>query len=178
MICIYESHHFFLFQETHNFSEVYQLYESRSSDDDCHHDHQHSWYPLTGGSASEKVSSIDFVVAFDHFEHIGPSICEILELMALNIGLERVFEEDAMIELNIEVDGLVCEVSDTESDNGACVREGWILFGFGIDGAWVLVNGLILDNMKVIFRCLPLGENLISAIFFNAFVEALDLILC
>lgn len=147
MICIYESHHFFLFQETHYLPEVYPLNESSSSDDGCHHDHQHSCYPLTGSSASKKVFSIDFVVAFDHFEHIGPSICEILELMALNVGLEWVFEKDAMIEFNIEVNGFVCEVSDTESDYCACVSEGWILFGLGIDCAGVFVDSFILDYM-------------------------------
>lgn len=29
-----------------------------------------------------------------------------------------------MIEFHIEIDGFVCEVSDTESDDGACVSEG------------------------------------------------------
>lgn len=73
-----------------------------------------------------------------------------MKLSTLYIGLEGVFEEDSVVKLYVEVDGLVTKVSQAEGDDGARVGESRVLLKLCVFGPGVFVDCFVLDNMEII----------------------------
>mgnify|MGYP000507119671 CR=1 FL=1 len=70
------------------------------------------------------MSLVDFIVGLYHFQEICPSISQVLEFVSLDIGLKGVFEEEAVMEFDIEVDGSFSHVAEAEGEDGAITGEG------------------------------------------------------
>lgn len=81
-----------------------------------------------------------------------------------------------MIELDIEEDGSLSEISNAKGDDGATLCVGWVMFVLCHGGPGIFMYWLVLNNMEIVFWGLSLDGDLVAGIFFYALVEALYLV--
>lgn len=117
-----------------------------------------------------------FVVALNHIKQIIPPVCQVLQLSSSYSCLKTVLEEDSVVELDVKVNGLLVKIADTKGDDSVLTWKCRILFELSSNRPGIFVNGLILDYMEIVQGCFTSYWDLVSTIFFDALVKALNLV--
>ena len=96
--------------------------------------------------------------------------------MSLHFRLVGIFQVDAVVELYIKVDLSFSKVADAECDHCALTSKCRVVLVLCILSSGILVDGVMLNHMKIILRFLTLDGDLITTVLLHALMEALDLI--
>lgn len=70
---------------------------------------------------------IYLVIAFHHFQHLSPSLCQVSQLHSFDILAEGIFKEHSVIELDIKVDGWLSHITNAKSDDVVVLRKSRVI---------------------------------------------------